>query len=160
MYSISCNLCSVEGKTAIYWGESHRTWWDRSENHWMALESGDKEYAVVKHMANCHPNTQWNFKFELHGTWKSSLERQVREAMLIDGTPKEHLMNSKSEWGSNSIPRVTTGQDKDRDRDNGDGDAGGKKRILKKSRQNLGTEQTGKEEEDWNHREQQQLLVS
>ena len=96
----------------------------------MALEAGDKEYAVVKHMANCHPNTQWSFKFDLHGSWKSSLERQVREAMLIDGTPREHLMNSKSEWGNNSIPRVIIGQDKDRDRDNGDGGAGGTKRIL------------------------------
>ena len=34
------------------------------------------------------------------------MERQVKEAQLISDTPVEHLLNSRSEWGSNSIPRV------------------------------------------------------
>ena len=121
-YSISCNICSVRGETAVYWGESHRTWFDRSENHKVALETGDKDYAVVKHMVNCHPGEEWDYKFALHGSWRSSMERQVMEAKLIDETPVEHLLNSKSEWGSNSIPCVVI---QDQDKDN----RGGTKRV-------------------------------
>ena len=51
------------------------------------------------------------------------------EAMKIDETPRESLMNSKSEWGNNSVPRVTINQEKDNDKDKGAG-AGGTKRIL------------------------------
>ena len=40
-YSIICNTCKLEGKKSIYWGESHRTWWDGSREHHQALLSGD-----------------------------------------------------------------------------------------------------------------------
>ena len=35
---------------------------------------------------------------------------------MIEETPQKHLMNSKSEWGNNSVPRVVVEQDGDRDR--------------------------------------------
>ena len=34
---------------------------------------------------------------------------QVREAILIDSTPLEQLMNSKSEFDSNSEPPISVG---------------------------------------------------
>ena len=36
---------------------------------------------------------------------------QVREAILIDATPTDQLMNSKSEFGSNSVPRIRVDDD-------------------------------------------------
>ena len=115
-YSISCNLCTKEGEKAVYWGESHRTWWDRAENHRVALDTGDLDYAVVKHMVNKHQGAQWDYKFDLHKSWKTSLERQIMEAIKISETPPDDLMNSKSEWGNNSVPRVVVEQDRDRDK--------------------------------------------
>ena len=47
-----------------------------------------------------------SFEFKLVGTHKTSLERQIKEALLIEHTPNENLMNSKAEWGFNAIPRV------------------------------------------------------
>ena len=29
-YSITCNLCAKEGSRVAYWGETRRSWWDRS----------------------------------------------------------------------------------------------------------------------------------
>ena len=62
-------------------------------------------------MMNNHSNEQPDFKFSLDKSWKTSLLRQLREAMLIDATPPDELMNSKSEFGSNSVPRVVIEQD-------------------------------------------------
>ena len=38
------------------------------------------------------------------------------EAIKISETPPENLMNSKSEWGNNSVPRVVVEQERDRDK--------------------------------------------
>ena len=67
---------------------------------------------MVKHQVNDHRESEEpNFIFKVHKSFTSSLERQIREAIRIDEEPVEALMNSKSEWGLNSIPRVTVVQD-------------------------------------------------
>ena len=105
-YSIMCLHCLEAGNTAKYWGESHRTWWDRSREHLNDLKSNNTDYAIAKHMPNCHQGMEPRFQFKADRSWKSALERQLGEALLIDNTPQEHLMNGKSEWGLNPIPRV------------------------------------------------------
>ena len=45
---------------------------------------------------------------------------------MISETPPESLMNSKAEWGSNSVPRVVVQQEKDKDNNK---DRGGTKRA-------------------------------
>ena len=102
------------GKTSVYWGESHRTWWDRSREHHQALLSGNKSYAIVKHQEIHHPESTPNFTFKLNKSWPSSLQRQIWEAMMIENTPTHELMNSRSEYGGNSIPRVSIQQFNDR----------------------------------------------
>merc|ERR1712240_192915 len=40
---------------------------------------------------------------------KSALERQIKEAVLIQQEAKNHtILNSKSEWNQSAIPRLTT----------------------------------------------------
>ena len=63
-------------------------------------------------MHNHHPNQTHDFSYKLDRTWKTSLQRQIREAMMIDETPDHQLMNSKSEFGANSVPRVVIEDDK------------------------------------------------
>ena len=65
-YFIECAICSNEGKRSIYWGETHRTWWDRFSQHKRALETGDEMYAVVKHMMNNHSEMEPVISFKVY----------------------------------------------------------------------------------------------
>ena len=106
-YSIECLNCLETGDKALYWGESHWTWGDRAREHAHALETGDLKFGPVKHHQAKHNNMQPKFKYKLHKSWRKSLQRQIAESLLIQETPVEHLINSKSEWGNYSIPRLT-----------------------------------------------------
>ena len=77
-------------------GETHRAWWDRAKDHQNALRTMDTSYAIVKHMLNEHKGEAPDFSFKLDRAWKSSLERQIGETILIEGTPESDLMNGKS----------------------------------------------------------------
>ena len=55
---------------------------------------------------NDHPEGQPDYKFEVMKPFRSSLERQVMESIQIDKEKPEVRHNSKSEWGSNKIPRL------------------------------------------------------
>ena len=41
-YSITCMTCHEEGKKQIYWGESHRSGWDRALDHQKAQSFKDE----------------------------------------------------------------------------------------------------------------------
>ena len=74
-------------------------------------KKGDISYAVAKHQLNDHKGQDHNFTFKVHQSYKSSLERQIRETILIDSEDPEAKLNSKDEWGLNSIPRFIVHQD-------------------------------------------------
>ena len=99
LYKITCMTCQGQGKVRLYWGESHRSGWDRSADHAAALRSKDESYAIVKHWINDHPEGQPDYKFEVMRSFRSSLERQVMELIHIDEGKPEVRLNSKSEWG-------------------------------------------------------------
>ena len=115
-YGIECLNCKTEGNRAVYWGESHRTWYDRAKEHGKAIETGDTKYGIVKHHQAKHRDLEPKFAFKLDRSWKSSLQRQIAESILIQETPLESLINSKSEWGSYSIPRLTVESEQERQR--------------------------------------------
>ena len=98
--------CKNQGHTRVYYGESHRSAWDRSEDHRNALRTEDESYAIVKHWKNDHKETKPEFQFKVLKSYRSSLDRQISEAIIIDNEPPQNLLNSKSEWGSNRIPRL------------------------------------------------------
>ena len=100
-YKVSCNLCPY-----VYWGESHRTLYDRTSEHLKDLMDNDEKNALVKHRAIHHQGQDPQFIFQLHKVWKNSLSRQIGEAIAISEEDPNILMNSRSEWGSNPIPRV------------------------------------------------------
>ena len=100
-YQVTCDLCGM-----VYWGESHRTWHDRSAEHVSSLRTGNQANALVKHRSIHHQNEATSFTFKLDRSWKTSLQRQIREGLKIQQTDCDLLMNSRSEWGNNGIPRV------------------------------------------------------
>ena len=98
-YGIECLNCKEAGQRSVYWGESHRTWYDRSKEHSKALEKMDTNYGIVKHHMANHSDKPPKFSFQLNRSWKSSMQRQVAESILIQETPIACLINSESEWG-------------------------------------------------------------
>ena len=110
VYEIHCQECKEKGLKSLYIGETHRTMWDRIQEHFSKLESGANYSALLKHWRALHQDTlrQPRFTAKKVGAYKTSTVRQIREAIRIDAADYHHLMNSKSEWGQNAIPRQTT----------------------------------------------------
>ena len=107
VYRITCLTCKTQGRSKQYWGETHRAAWDRSRDHIQALKSRDDSYAVVKHWETDHQQQeQPEYSFEVLRSFRSSLERQIFESILIDEASPEVRLNSKAEWGGNRIPRL------------------------------------------------------
>ena len=100
-YKIKCQTCQVEkGKKVHYYGESHRALYDRAKDHFQALEKKDSTYAVVKHWQESHGDMVRppSYSIQLVSAHKSSLERQIKEAILIElESPDVELINGKSE---------------------------------------------------------------
>ena len=97
IYKITCLTCHTQGQKKVYYGESHRSAWDRSEDHRNAIRTQDDSYAIVKHWTNDHQGEEPNFQFEVVRAFRSSLERQISEAILIDLEENNNLLNSKAD---------------------------------------------------------------
>ena len=91
------NACQVEkAQKVYYYGESHRTLYDRAKDHFSALRKQDTNYAIVKHWHESHQHmeTPPDFSISLVRSHKSSLERQIHGAVLIElADPQVILMN-------------------------------------------------------------------
>ena len=75
--------------------------------HFFLFEKGSKESALFKHWTAHHGDQGKAPQFNVKklGTYQSSLERQIRETLVIQEGEYDNLLNSKAEWGMNSIPR-------------------------------------------------------
>ena len=81
-----------------------------------ALKNGNQDYAIVKHQLNDHPDEEPNFKFLAVKSFKSAMQRQIYEAIMIEEAPNSSLMNGKAEWGQNRVPRVKVQKEVKEDR--------------------------------------------
>ena len=62
---------------------------------------------MVKHWETDHQQQeQPEYSFEVLRSFRSSLERQIFEAITIDEASPDVRLNSKAEWGGNRIPRL------------------------------------------------------
>ena len=101
VYRIECQDCHH-----IYIGETHRTMFDRISEHFEDLQNRKEDNPLVKHTLLHHGGVQPDFTCKAIRSYKTSLSCQIGEALAINGADKAKLMNSKSEFGQNSIPRV------------------------------------------------------
>ena len=99
-----------EGGTYKYIGESARSAYERGLNHQNDRKSLDMGSHMLKHALQCHENEDPNlvkFHMRILEFHKSSLERQISEAVLIqEWKGKSHILNSRSEYNRSSIPRL------------------------------------------------------
>ena len=84
-YIIQCSNCLLEGKVTQYYGETHRTFWDRIIEHKKALKTKDTSYGVAWHWLNDHPELLELplFTYKVGKVCRSSIETQIWEEIEI-----------------------------------------------------------------------------
>ena len=95
----------MEGKSAAYYGETNRTMMDRTHEHVELLRRKKEESILMEHWGEVHPQRKDppKYKFQALTSHKSSLERQLKEALNIASSKEDFLLNRKSEFARNCI---------------------------------------------------------
>ena len=89
-YRIICTLCTEEGRVSSYEGETGRNLKVRGSKHLQEFKGGNSSNCMVIHNRSFHPqlncqpgDSDFNFRMECKGIFKTPLERQVNEALRI-----------------------------------------------------------------------------
>ena len=109
VYRVRCLECAKGGQKSHYIGESHRTLVDRSRDHEKDIRSSITTNAMVRHWKDVHNDSKSppNYSYEVVAQFRSSLQRQLMEALLIEREKCDTILNGKGEWGINLVPRLT-----------------------------------------------------
>jgi hypothetical protein len=101
-------------------GESSRSLHERALKHVRDAQSFSTKSHIVKHWMTSHPSLRIppEMEFSVTGMFKDCLSRQISEALRINFS-KDVLLNSKGEYGNNTVSRLTVHEDawKRRERD-------------------------------------------
>ena len=111
VYSGKCLLCEKEGKKVVYYGESRHNGYQRVGEHRVSILSDDHKNAFTKHLQLQHPDRVKDpnvFAFKVEGTYRSCLDRQVREGGMITYGDVDEKMNSKAEFHQPGVTRIVT----------------------------------------------------
>ena len=113
VYTNTCRQCTGAddkegaGTGAWYVGETSRSAFERGGEHWKDWMKKQPDSHILKHQEMAHPDQeQPNFEFRIKGSFRSALERQVTEAVLIRRAGAAAL-NSKGVYNRCSLPRLT-----------------------------------------------------
>ena len=90
---------------SIYVGESARSICERSSEHWRDALAGKEESHMVEHRALAHSGSgKFNFRFKVVKAFKSSLDRQIAEAVRIQR--RGSILNRKGEFNRCGLTRL------------------------------------------------------
>ena len=142
LYESSCQICNKDtnrkeepsGRLGIYYGETSRSLFERSREHFKDAADFSEGSHMIKHWLTSHVEEETcpDFKFRIVGSYKDCLTRQVSEAVMIHYS-KDILLNSKNEYNSNCLTRLTIDENK----------------FEKKTRERLEAIEEAKEKEAW-----------
>ena len=92
----------------LYVGESSRTIFERSREHWNAWRTKKEDSHILKHQENEHGGSSSpKFTMRVVKHYRSALSRQVGEAVRIRRRGGAgNILNSKSEYNRCRIPRL------------------------------------------------------
>ena len=111
LYKLTCTTCRKEDTCAEYVGESSRSLFQRMAEHIGGAKRKDPRNPLFSHIQAYHPGLQAEpsstFTVKLLRTFRTPLARVIAEAVGIDSSEADIIINSKSEWGSTRIPRLT-----------------------------------------------------
>ena len=61
-----------------------------------------------RHCRDSHSSMMQDFKMRVTGTFKNdAMLRQISEAVQIENTDQQRLMNTRAEWNMSRVPRAT-----------------------------------------------------
>ena len=100
----------LEGPFFHYIGETSRSAYERGQEHLKDLEFKRPKSHYLRHAVEFHSNVppeSLKFKMKVLSSHRTSFERQIREAVLIDYYSGPMLMNSKLEYTRCSLPKMS-----------------------------------------------------
>ena len=97
---------NMSGKNAtLYVGETSRSLFERTSEHWQAADSMKEESHMVQHMEESHKGEgKPEFNFKVVKTFKTALDRQIGEAVRIE--MRGNILNRKGEFNRCSLTRL------------------------------------------------------
>ena len=101
-----CETCLRAGKQSTYAGETGRNSYSHGKEHLDALRREDEENPLWKHRLVEHGGTKAEFSMKVVGRFYSCLVRQVNEAVRIEMSVADCIMNSKVEFPQSPQVRV------------------------------------------------------
>ena len=103
---------SQEPREGIYVGETSRSLHERALEHERDAKAFSPKSHIVKHWMISHPvlPNPPEMEFTISARFKDCLSRQIGEALKIN-LSKDILLNSKSEYNSNSLNRISIQED-------------------------------------------------
>ena len=67
-----------------------------------------KNSPLWRHCRDFHGSTMQEFQMKVTGTFKNdAMLRQITEAVQIESTNPDSLMNTRAEWNMTRVPRAT-----------------------------------------------------
>ena len=104
----------AEGAPSLYVGESSRSIQERAMEHWGAARLNAKDSHIAKHQAMEHEGAKADFVFKVVSSHRSSLNRQIREAVRIRRRGGAgNILNSRAEFNRCHIPRLVVEEEDD-----------------------------------------------
>ena len=104
--------CSDIPREGIYIGETSRSLHERALEHIRDAKAFSHKSHIVQHWMTSHPSlpSPPRMNFSITAQYRDCLSRQIGEALRINYT-KDNILNSKSEYMSNTVSRLTIEED-------------------------------------------------
>ena len=106
-YEVEClGDCTVKD---LYKGESAHNAFTRGKKHMTDLNGRNVSNSPLwRHCRDSHSSMMQDFKMRVTGTFKNdAMLRQISEAVQIENTDQQRLMNTRAEWNMSRVPRAT-----------------------------------------------------
>jgi hypothetical protein len=111
-YRWSCKTCKDRKITKVYEGESSRSARIRGREHLRDLKNKKEKSVLYKHKILDHTHENAEFEMEITGVFKDALSRQANEAVRIQSRKTTESLNSKCEFNSAPVARITVEKQK------------------------------------------------
>lgn len=99
--------CQHEGCNGVYKGESSYNAYKRGKEQMTILRSKSEKSGLWKHCLTKHAGVIQTFNMKVTGTFRNdAMMRQITEAVQIENTPTDSLINTRAEWNMTRVPRA------------------------------------------------------
>ena len=105
-YNIICgnNNCNIRN---VYNGESSYNGYTRGKEHQSNLRGRNRNSPLWRHCVEIHEEVVQPFTMNITKSFKDdAMMRQIMEAININHTPAENIMNTRTEWNMPRVPHA------------------------------------------------------